>query len=150
MGIIYKLYNPETNICYIGSTKQSLIVRLKRHLRHYKSYIENKHNYIYSFKILETNNYKIEKIEDVEDDNNLKIRESFYINSLECVNKYISYRTVEDIKEQQKKDNLKYKLKNPEKYKEHQNKRSIKIICSCGCEISKRNIARHLKTHLVV
>lgn len=147
MGIIYKLYNPETNMCYIGSTKQTLIERLKRHLKHYKSYLNNKHNYIYSFKILETNNYKIDKIEDVEDNNYLKIREQYHINVLECVNKYKSYRTDKDIKEQQKKDNIKYKLKNPEKYKEHQNKRKIKILCSCGCEISKGNIARHLKTH---
>ena len=54
--------------------------------------------------------------------------------------------TQEDIKIQQKKDNDLYKQRHPDKYKEHSNNRNIKITCICGMEISKRNIARHLKS----
>ncbi len=144
---IYKLYNPENNLTYYGSTKTPLENRLKRHLKHYKAYLEGKHNYVYSFKILETENFKIELIEEVDDKSNSLIRECYYIKNFDCVNKYKSYRNDEDLKKQRDKNNMTYRLKNPEKYKEHSNKRNVKIICSCGCEISKRNIARHLKTH---
>ena len=66
---IYKIYNPENNLTYYGSTSKSLDERLNKHLRHYKAYLEGKHNYVYSFKVLETENYMIELVEEVDDKN---------------------------------------------------------------------------------
>jgi len=96
---------------------------------------------------LEGNNYKIELLENINDINELKNRENQYISDNICVNKYRAYRTNEDKANQKKKDYEKFKTNNPEKIKEYQDKRNIMILCSCGKNICKRNIARHIKTH---
>jgi hypothetical protein len=148
MGIIYELLCLQTNRRYIGSTKLSKEERLKRHERHYKSYLNSKHNYISAWDILENGNYVINELENVEDDNMLKEREQYYYEINECVNRNNPKMTLSVLRQSQKKHNNLYKERHPDKYKEHSNKRNILIECSCcGASISKRNMARHLKTH---
>ena len=144
---IYKLIDKTTNMIYIGSTKLKLEQRLKNHINHYKFFLIGKHNYVSSFEILKNQNFEIQLVEFVEDSSELLKREYFYVTTLDCVNRIKPMRTADDIKAQNKKQHLKFKLNNPEKYKEYQDKRTVKILCTCGVEVSKRNIARHIKSH---
>ena len=59
---IYKLYNEID--CYIGSTKHPLHTRLSQH--------KSKHNRCCSKIVIESGNYQIEKIEEVDNDERFK------------------------------------------------------------------------------
>jgi hypothetical protein len=107
-------------------------------------------NFISSFDILKNNNFDIELIILYPCNNRIELmqKENEYLQNLSCINRYKSFRTIDDLKTQIKKDNEKYKLNNPEKYKEHQEKRKVKIECAiCKLCITKRNISRHMKLH---
>jgi hypothetical protein len=148
-GKIYKIVNHNNNQIYIGSTIIDLQKRLNKHIRDYKRYCDGKMNYISSFDIIKENNFTIELIENVNCKTKceLLLKEQFHINENICCNKYKACLSAEDIKIQTKKDNDLYKIRNPEKYKEHQEKRKEKITCICGCIVSKGNISRHVKSH---
>jgi len=89
------------------------------------------------------------------------------LNSLRC------FRTKEDKKQQKKECEKRYYMKHNDKIKQYQKKhysensdirneknkeyqqknkeiiskqRSEKVTCECGCEVSRRNIARHIKS----
>ena len=142
-----------------------------------RNYVEELHNieqainvfwtesfgYITSFKILENGDYDIILIEEVKDCENkeqLKARERFYIESLECVNKVIVGRTSKEYYEENKvvfaaknkehyeanKDTIKakhreYYIDNNEQIKEHRAK--ICICNICDCQYTLVNKARH-------
>ena len=145
MGKIYKLFNGKKT--YIGSTHLPLDKRLDNHLNHYKSFLQGKHNYVSSFDIFEMDDdYFIELLEEVEDEDELKIREDYYITTIECVNRRREFRSIERNKMERREHYEKWKQSNPEKIKSYYIKRNILITCECGCEVSKRNIARHIKT----
>ncbi len=147
---IYKIIDNTTNNIYVGSTIWELDKRIKKHKRDYNRYLNGKFNFISSFEVLENDNYIIELIETYPCNNRRELmeRENEHILNNKCVNRYKASRTSDAIKIQQKKDNDKYKLKNPEKYKEHSDKRNITIeCCICKKQISKRNIARHMAKH---
>ena len=146
LGKIYKISN--NLLTYIGSTCENLNKRLNRHERHYKSFLDGKHNYLSSFDIIKDGEYKIELIENFSCNSKSELceRENHFLKSIECINKYKSFRTLEDKLEQRKKDNLLFRLNSPEKYHLCQERRNIKWICKCGNECSKRNKARHIKT----
>jgi len=165
LGKIYKLTSHSNNLVYYGSTaQQHLSTRIASHIRDYNCYLNNKGDYTYSFKVLECDDYKYEVIENYPCNNikQLKDRERWYIQNNECVNKCIPNRTaaeyyqdnIEYFKEQQKeyreankdkiKDkNKKYNEANKDKIKEYN---SEKIICQCGCEIRRSDLAAHKKT----
>ncbi len=147
MGIIYELICLITNKKYIGSSILSKEERLSYHERHYKSYLKNKHNYISAWDILEGGSYIINVLENVEDNTMLRVREQYYYENNDCVNRNNPKKTLEVLRQSQKKHNALYRERNPEKYREHSANRNILITCSCGASISKRNIARHIKTH---
>lgn len=96
-GKIYKLWSPSKNIVYYGSTCETISRRLSRHLTDYKRYDGNK-GYMYSFKILECDDYKIELVEDYPCNNRQQLckKEGEYIKTNECVNKCIAGRTAEE------------------------------------------------------
>jgi hypothetical protein len=56
--------NPD--LIYVGSTTQPLSKRLVDHKRNYKSYLNQKGNYVSSFKLLECDNCYIELVENCE------------------------------------------------------------------------------------
>ena len=72
---IYKLYNE--NDCYIGSTKHSLHKRLSQH--------KSPHNRCCSKFIIDSGNYKIEKLDEVDADERFK-KEQQFINELSTLN----------------------------------------------------------------
>ena len=64
-GKIYKIVSDDTpNMCYIGSTTQTLCKRLGKHKSSYKSYLKGKGSYTSSFELLKTGNAIIYLIED--------------------------------------------------------------------------------------
>jgi hypothetical protein len=138
-GKIYKIICNITGLIYIGSTAEIYLSnRLAKHRKDYRRFLNGKHNYITSFKILENNNYDIILLETYPCNNKyeLKARERIYIESLNCVNKCIPNRTSKEYYNDNKKIILKknkeyyYKNKNEllEKQKQYneQNKEHIK------------------------
>lgn len=94
---IYRIFSPSLNICYYGSTTQSLEARLAKHIMDYYCYNKDKNKYSYysSFKVLECGDYKIELIEDVKCNNKRELEriEGRYQKDNNCVNMLISGRT---------------------------------------------------------
>jgi hypothetical protein len=105
-GKIYKITGG--NMTYYGSTTQILSKRLYQH--------KHKSNMCYSKKILELGNYDICLVElfPCKSKEELHMRERFYIENNECVNKNIPNRTQEEIKEYQ----THYRIDNADKIKE--------------------------------
>jgi hypothetical protein len=98
-GKIYKIVCRKTGLQYFGSTTEpTLARRLVFHVRSFKHWKKNNFNFITSFTILEENDYYIELVELVPCSSNdeLKVRERFYIQNNECVNKNIPGRTKEE------------------------------------------------------
>ena len=107
LGKIYKLSSPSKNLVYYGSTAQKHIsTRISGHIKDYKLYLNNKGSYVYSFKVLECQDYKYELIEYYPCNNKeeLKSREGWYIKNNDCVNKVIPNRT----RSEWLKDNIEY------------------------------------------
>ena len=90
---IYKIVDYTNNNVYIGSTKQTLKIRLSKH-----KYSKD----CSSYEILKNNNYEIIEIEKTDKENRY-YREQFYIDNTEnCVNKQKAFQTLEKRKEQKK------------------------------------------------
>lgn len=94
-GKIYKLVSNETDKIYIGSTCQPLAKRKGEHKRHYNYYLKEKHHYITSFELIKYDDCDIVLIEECpcENKDQLHKRERYFIESLDCVNKFIPART---------------------------------------------------------
>ena len=176
LGKIYKLTSPSNNLVYYGSTAQKhLSTRIAGHIREYKFYLNNKGDYVYSFKVLECEDYKYELIEYYPCNNvyQLKTRERWYIQNNECVNKVIPNRTraeyyqdnrehilerkqnyyqenIDKIKEYREANIDKIKQRENEYYKNNEEAikayKSEKIVCDCGCDIRRDYLARHKKS----
>jgi len=163
-------------VYYGSTAQQHLSTRIASHIRDYNCYLNNKRDYITSFEILKCEDYKYELIEEYPCNNKpqLKTRERWYIQNNECVNKNIPGRTAAEYhKEYDKKyreankdkiavQNKEYREANKDKLKKYQKEydtkyreankdkikdnRSKKIVCKCGCEIRRSDIAAHKKT----
>ena len=128
-GKIYKLWSPEGDDIYIGSTTQTLSRRKGKHKTIYNS------NKSYSSKILfeKYNDVRIELIEEFPCDNKqqLNAREGHYIRTLNCVNKQIPGRTRKEYLENNKEEIIKKsndRLKNlpNEKLQEYRHRAYVK------------------------
>jgi len=158
-GKIYKLWSPEGDEIYIGSTIQPL----------YKRFHHHKDARQCSSKILfeKYNDVKIELIESCSCDNKEQLtkKEGEYIRNNKCVNKEIAGRTKKEWREDNKEYKKEYDKEYLEKYREDnkdkikENKkeyyknntdkikeyRSQKITCDCGRTITLGNKAEHEK-----
>ena len=97
-GKIYKVVDNGYNMCYYGSTTQSLSSRLSGHKRNYNQYKEGKKHMITVFKIFDEygpDNCKIELVElcPCNSKEELLKKEGHHIKENECINKVISGRT---------------------------------------------------------
>jgi hypothetical protein len=136
-GKIYKLWSPEGDDIYIGSTVNSLAKRKTVHKQNYNN------DRGCSSKILfqKYDDVRIELIEKFACENRMELnaREGYYIRTLDCVNKVISGRTPkefskqwreanrEKLKEYYKEYSKKYYQKNKEKIKEYSEDNREKI-----------------------
>lgn len=147
-SIIYKIFDKDTNECYIGSTIQTLEQRLYYHEHGYK----NNRSYVSSFEILKNNNYNIEPIEEVKCENNeeLRIREQYHIDLNDCVNKANAFGLNKENQEKrmtqyriENKEKIKqYRIKNKEKYKENDRQYYID-----NKEKLKNNVKQYVKNN---
>ena len=172
LGKIYKIVDNTNGKIYVGSTcEPTLSRRLAKHVNNYKCYLNEKSNYMSSFKILVNQNYDIILIENYpcESKDELHARERHYIESIECVNKFIPTRTKseytndhknekkeydkayrennkEKIKEYRENNKEKLKEKKKEYYENNKEKYKITFSCICGSKMQKHEKTRHEKT----
>ncbi len=104
-GKIYKIVSEHTDLCYIGSTTNSLKHRFTNH----KAKFNKPECDITSKEILKFSDAKIELVEDYPCTNNdkLKLRERYYIENTNCCNKILPIST-------EKERHRNYYLKNKE------------------------------------
>ena len=159
-GKIYKIVSNHTDKKYIGSTTQSLSVRLASHKRDFKQ-----DRNCSSRKLFELGNVEIILIEKCpcEDRMELHKRERFHIENNDCVNKHIPSRTSKEYYQQNKeiikKRNNNYYHNNHEicsdrgkNYRENnkekiRQRKLIKIDCPiCGTNVTKEHIRRHQRS----
>ena len=175
-GKIYKIVSNHTDKVYIGSTVQSLSKRIGGHRSQYKRYLEGKISIYTSFEIMSYPDAKIYLIENFkcQSKNELECRERYFIESMNCCNKFIPTRTPKEYREDNKdkikdkikkyrednKDKIKKqkeeyyldnkdkkKVKNKEYYKLNNDKIKEKVKCGiCGSIVCKGALRRHQKT----
>ena len=109
---IYRIIDNTNGNIYIGKTTRTLRQRLAGHKYDFKI-----GKSCSSQEILKNGDYKIELIEETEDES----RERYYIENTQCVNKNIPGRTHEERYKEQRE----YRLENQKKYNEN-NKDKIK------------------------
>ena len=130
---IYKLWSPEGDEVYIGSTTQLLCVRKAKHIYNYKQNLACKSKLIFE----KYNDVRIELLECCPCDNKEEVekKEGEYIRNYNSVNK--RYTMGLDLTKQEltkiRNDNCK-------------EKNSKKITCECGRVISYGDKARHCKS----
>lgn len=97
IGRIYKIIHNQSNICYVGSTFNTLRDRWMNHKSDYNRYLDNRHNeiaiYPYFFKY-GIENFKIILIKEYEvcDRKHLHIYEQLWINKLKTINKLSTFQ----------------------------------------------------------
>jgi len=127
MGIIYKITDNTNNNIYVGSSKQTAKLREQNHKQLYKHYLKGGSikGYTSSFEILKNNDYTFEVIEETDD---LKIREQYWIENINCINKINANVDIKKYKKEWYETNKErlvkkqsiYHNENKEKYKEYQ------------------------------
>jgi len=127
MGIIYKITDKTNNNIYIGSSKQTAKLREQNHKRLYKSYLKGGSikGYTSSFEILKNNDYTFEVIEETDE---LKIREQYWIENINCINKNNANKDKKEYKKEWYENNKErilekcksYVIENADKTKEYQ------------------------------
>ena len=136
---IYKLSSySQPNLIYVGSTYQTLNKRLKGHKNAFNAFNRGKGKYCSSFEIIKLGDYHIDLIENFPCENRqqLNCRETYFIKTMNCVNKCVSYLTDEERKEAKLKCNREFK----KKYNQ------ITNICDCGQEFVRNYKSMHLKS----
>jgi hypothetical protein len=156
-GKIYKIVCNKTNLVYIGSTTEKYLSnRLKGHRWDYNKFLNGKKKIMTSYKILENGDYYIELVESYpcNSKDELLVRERYYFDNIECVNKLKPSSTLEEKKEQRKQhyEDNKEKMKEYKKQYREDNKEKIlkkekiKFICECGSECRLSEKSRHEKS----
>jgi len=167
-GKIYKITGGDET--YYGSTAQTLEQRIQKHKGSYKRWKNKTGSNCMSFTIFDKygfDNCPIELVEayPCETKKELLIREDWYIKTMECINKNSAYSSREenlekrrqyhqDNKEEIKEKKRQYRQDHKEEIKQYRqdNKKAIseknkeKIVCECGREYRKCDIARHRRT----
>jgi hypothetical protein len=160
-GKIYKIVSNQTDQVYFGSTTNSLTRRLTDHRAKYKNYQKGIGRYITSFTILKFDDAQIILVEDYpsERKDHLHARERFFIESHNCVNKYIPNRTKREYDEANREKIKEYgkeyrdtnkeqiKGKNKEYYQNNKQKINQKISCpTCSGQFTTSNKTNHARS----
>ena len=126
-GKIYKISSSENEEVYIGSTCETLNIRLSKHKANYKRYINNKHHYFSACDILKYDSCKIELLEEFKaiDKNDLNKKERIYIESIKCINKNVPCRTQKEYYRDHIELFKNYYKDNQESIKEYQKKQYL-------------------------
>ena len=159
-GKIYKIINPQNEIIYIGSTAQEkLCDRFKTHTHKGNG---NKIILIEEYPCSSKEQLCMKEQEVIEQyDNLLNKYRAFNLKEdhKETIKKYYEENKdkisknhkvyCEENKDKIKEYRKKYREENKDKIKEYRKKyyeENPKVICDCGCEITKNSMIRHKKT----
>lgn len=125
IGRVYKITSIMGDEVYIGGTIQALNRRYTGHKSGYASYINGKSKFVASYILFDKygiDNCSIELIEEIPYEN-LKIRETYYIDSISNINRIRSYVTYDDLRkhnrEYREKHNEEISIKAKERYKDN-------------------------------
>lgn len=162
---IYKIESDKGSKIYIGSTsKHYLSDRMSSHRYGYKKWKEGNNDKTMSYEIFDEygiDNCKITLLEDCSHISKEEAhdREAFYIQSSDCINRYIPRRKPkqyrQDNKDKLSHDKKEYYQKNRDQLLEYQKQYKIKnkvslsekrntvIQCDCGGHYSLINKSRH-------
>jgi hypothetical protein len=143
-GKIYRIDGG--GLTYIGSTtKNYLCDRLALHKSDYNRFLIGKRNYITSFEILKTDNYRIELIESFPCDSKdeLTAREGHFIRTMDCVNNQIAGRTKKEYYQDNKNE---ISQRHKQYYQDNKEKQQKRHECECGGKYTHANKSIHLKT----
>lgn len=149
-GKIYALKSKQTDEVYIGSTVQTLSIRLSDHKTNYKMWLNGKYHYVSSFEICKYDDCFIELIEEYpcKTKEELFKREGEIQKQIKCINKCIAGRTQKEYNENNKEkiyiQRKEYRTTNKERIKE---KKSRIYFCDvCEKELNFDHKARHERT----
>ena len=159
-GKIYVLRSHQTEDIYIGSTTTKLTKRFHYHKNDFKRWKNGERNYVTSYELMKYDDAYIELLQGYSCDSKMELhkREGEFIRSINCVNKRIAGRTMDEyrddnkdkLKEQTKewRENNKDKIKEYDKeYREtNKNKINKQYECECGGKYTHQNKSQHLKT----
>jgi len=139
---IYKLWTPESDDIYIGSTCSTLCKRLSGH--------KAKNNHYTSKYLFENfSDVRIELLENYpcNDKKELYDKEAYYIKNNKCLNERIPNRSKKDYAEEHKEEVAIYqkKWRNENKDRIDEITKCI-YVCECGCEFTRKHLPKHLKT----
>ena len=137
IGKIYKIICTQSNICYVGSTFNTLRDRWKNHKERYGQYKKNNsrnisiHKY---FDIYGIDNFKIILIKEYEviDRSHLEAIEQLWINKLKSINVQSSFNPF------RRSDKMNYQIR--------KEKMNIRYNCECGSSYFARHKTKHMKT----
>jgi hypothetical protein len=123
-GKLYTIRSHQTDKVYVGSTTQTLSVRMAGHRKDFKRYNKGLYSYVSSFELLKYDDAYIELIELYPCNSKVELDrgEGVYIRQMDCVNKNIAGRTrtewIEENKEGIKEYQKEYRQNNKEKIAE--------------------------------
>jgi len=145
-GKIYKITNDYNDDVYVGSTCDTLVKRFSSHKSNRNS--ETKKNRPLSMLMNEIgiDRFRIELLEDYpcEDKYQLRQREGHYIREIGTLNMLVAGRNKRENYQENREETL---IKNKERYDKNREKylerMNEKVICECGCVISRTNLKRH-------
>lgn len=97
-GIVYEILCNQTGVRYVGSTSTTLETRIAGHINDSKRYKSGKASMCYSFQIIDNGDYTVNVLEYVECEyvNELRMREQFFIETLDNINEYRAHCSKEN------------------------------------------------------
>ena len=155
---IYTIRSYQMEKYYIGSTTQPLHKRLYDHKSNYKSYQNQKKNYVTSFEVIKYDDCYIELLEEINCDNKEELikREGEWIraNLNDVVNKKIEGKTLKEYRVDNADKIKQYRIDNADKIKQYyidnidkiNAVKKVKFICECGGKFTNTNKAQHFKS----
>ena len=161
-GKIYSIRNTVDDDIYIGSTCQRLSQRMVKHRFNAKQEVCSNYRLYQKMNELGIDKFYIELVIEYpcENKDQLRAKEGEYIREVGTLNMLIAGRTTKHYREEHKEKMSKYqkvyRVENKDNLKQQKveyrqrddviEKRKLKIVCSCGCQIRKEDIRRHERT----
>ena len=143
MGLIYKLISSYESQTYVGKTMLTANDRFNQHKRDYKAWIKGTQHYKSSYELIKHNDCTITVLESDIADDMLSAREGYWHSQLDCVNRYVPNRSQKQYHEDHREDKKRYSLDNRKRISAY---KAQKVVCSCGCVISRSSKFIHLRS----
>ena len=154
VGRVYRIWSPDTNLVYIGSTRKTLEHRFSEHKRAMRKWQRGKTHYYSSYEILKYEDAQIELVQEDYFGDTLQLREmeKYWVEKSNAVNKYAPLRTQEELREYNRKRNHNEKRREYHRKREQTEKRCMQhkqwatkqVQCPiCGKLLRRDSIPKH-------